>query len=91
MGAKPYLTHEEEKEPVQLLINWAMVKQGRNEVVNMVHTTVEKKRMNVQKITQGWWVKFCKRCPEIRLHKGDSFPLVQDKMANHSVLSQTIL
>ena len=33
MGAKPYLTHEEEKEPVQLLISWAMVKQGRNEVV----------------------------------------------------------
>ena len=33
VGAKPCLTHEEEKEPVQLLINWAMVKQGRNEVV----------------------------------------------------------
>jgi len=30
MGAKPYLTHEEEKEPVKLLINWAMVnKEGR--------------------------------------------------------------
>ena len=65
MGAKPYLTHEGEKEPVQLLINWAKVKQGRNEVVNMVHTTVEKKGMKVQKITQGWWVKFCKRWPEI--------------------------
>ena len=50
MGAKPYLTHEEEKEPVQLLINWAMVKQGRNEVVNMVHPTVEKKGMKVQKM-----------------------------------------
>jgi len=25
MVSKPYLTHEEEKEPVELLINWAMV------------------------------------------------------------------
>jgi len=41
--------------------------------------------MKVQKITQGWWVKFCKRWSEIRLHKDDSFPLVPDKMASHSV------
>ena len=65
MDAKPCLTQEEENEPVELLINWAMVKQGKKEVVNMVHTTVEKKGLKVQKITQGWWVKFCKRWPEI--------------------------
>ena len=84
MDAKPCLTQEEENEPVELLINWAMVKQGKKEVVNMVHTTVEKKGLKVQKITQEWWVKFCKRWPQVRLHKGDYFPLVRDKMANHS-------
>ena len=32
MGVKPYLTHEGEKEPVELLINWAMInKEGRKE------------------------------------------------------------
>jgi len=88
MDAKPYLTHEEEKELVEFLINCAKIGYGiktRKEVVNIVHTTVEKKGMKVQKITQGWWVKFCKRWPEIRLHNGDSFPLVRDQMANHSV------
>jgi len=80
MGAKPYLTQEEEKEPVEVLINWAMVnKEERKEVVNIVHTTVEKKGMKVQKITQGWWVKFCKRWPEIRLHMGDSFALISTR------------
>jgi len=57
----------------------------RKEVVNMLHSTVEKKGTKIQKITQGWWMKFCKGWPEIRLHKDDSFPLVQDQMANHSV------
>jgi len=55
MGAKPYLTNEEEKELVKFLINWAKLVYGktRKEVVNMVHTTVEKKGMKVQKIAQG--------------------------------------
>ena len=67
MGAKPYLTHEEEKELVEFLINCAKMGYGktRKEVLNMVHTIVEKKGMMVERITQGWWVKFCKRWPEI--------------------------
>jgi len=45
MGAKPYLTHEEEKELVEFLINCVKMGYGktRKEVLNMVHTTVEKK------------------------------------------------
>ena len=38
MGAKPYITHEGEKEPVELLNISDYGKQGRKEVVNMVVT-----------------------------------------------------
>ena len=55
MGAKPYLTHEEEKELVEFLINCAKMGYGktRKEVLNMVHTAVEKKGMKVERITRG--------------------------------------
>ena len=31
-------------------------------------------------------MKFCSRWPQIRLRKGDSFPVVRDQMTNYSVL-----
>ena len=88
MGAKPYLSHEEERELVEFLLNCAKMGYGktRKEVLYIVHATVQKKGIKVESgITQGWWVKFCRRWPEIKLRKGDSFPLVRDQMTNHTV------
>ncbi|XP_065894490.1 mucin-3B-like isoform X1 [Dysidea avara] len=58
----------------------------RKEVLGIVHAMVEKKGIKLENgVTQGWWVKFCKRWPEIKLRKGDSFPLVRDQMSNRTV------
>ena len=76
MGAKPYLSHEEERELVEFLFNCAKMGYGktRKEVLYIVHATVQKKGINVESgITQGWWVKFCQRWPEIKLCKGILF------------------
>ena len=88
MGAKPYLSREEEQELVEFLLNCAKMGYGktRKEVLGIVHAMVEKKGIKLENgVTQGWWVKFCKRWPEIKLRKGDSFPLVRDQMSNRTV------
>jgi len=85
MGRKPYLTQDEEKELVDFLLNCAKMGYGktRKEVLQMVHSTIVKKgRKTVEKISHGWWIRFCKRWPELRLRKGGSFPVVRDQTTN---------
>ena len=40
--------------------------------------------MQIDKISHGWWIHFCRRWPQLRLCKGDSFPIVRDQEANYS-------
>jgi len=85
-GPNPYLTKDEEKELVDFLLNCAKMgyRKTRKEVLQMVHS--KKGRKTVAKISEGWWIRFCKRWPELRLRKGDSFPVVRDQMTNYNVL-----
>ena len=45
----------------------------RKDVLNIVHTTLVRKaeedgmKFAKNHISQGWWVKFCNRWPQIRL------------------------
>ena len=63
----------------------------RRNVLNIAHPTLLKnaeetgKEFLRDKISQGWWMKFCSRWPQIRLTKGDSFPVARDQMTNYSV------
>ena len=93
MGAKPYLSNQEEQELVEFLLNCAKMGYGktRRDVLNIVHATLLKKAEETgeeflkDKVSQGWWMKFCSRWPQIRLRKGDSFPVARDQMTNYSV------
>ena len=93
MGAKPYLSNQEEQELVEFLLNCAKMGYGktRRDILNIVHATLLKKTDETgeeflkDKVSQGWWMKFCSRWPQIRLRKGDSFPVARDQMTNYSV------
>ena len=64
MGPKKYLTNEEEKELlVEFLLNCAKMRytKSRQDVLKMVHSTVLKKGKQIDKVSHGWWVCFCKR------------------------------
>jgi len=72
MGPKPYLTHEEEKELVDFLLKCLRYRKTKQDVLQIVHSTILKKRKKkVDKISHGWWVCFCKRWPQLKLQKGD--------------------
>ena len=83
MGAKPYLTYQQQQELVSFLMNCAKMGYGktRKDVLNIVHTTLIRKaeedgrKFAKDRISQGWWVKFCNRWPQIRLRKGNTFPV----------------
>jgi len=51
-------------------------------VLKTVHSTVLKKGKQIDKVSHGWWVHFCK---QFRLRKGDSFRIVTDQATNYSV------
>ena len=96
MGPKTYLTNEEEKELVDFLLKCS--KMGYAKMRQIVHSAVQKKEeMNdalqkkkekkLNKISHGWWVRFCRRWPQLRLRKGDSFPIVRDQMTNYTVFN----
>ena len=93
MGAKPYLTHEEEQDLVESLINCAKMGYGktRKGVLNIVHAALIRKAEEAgekflkDQVSQRWWMKFCSRWPEIRLRKGNSFPIARDQMTSYSV------
>ena len=91
MGPRTYLTNEKEKELVDFLLKCAKMgyAKTRQDVLKIVHSAVQKKEeMNdallkkkekkLNKISHGWWVRFCRRWPQLRLRKGGSFPIVRD-------------
>ena len=58
---------------------------SRQDVLKMVHSSVLNKGKQKDKVSHGWWIHFCKRWPQLRLSKGDSFPIVRDQATNYSV------
>lgn len=88
VGPKPYLSHEEEKELVEFLCTCAKMGYGktRKEVLSIVRAAVSmQKGYTVTRISDGWWVRFRSRWPELRLRKGDAFSVVRDRMTSYDV------
>ena len=59
----------------------------RKEVLSIIRTAVSAKRKGqpVSQISDGWWVRFKKRWPELRIRKGDAFSLVHEQMPSYEV------
>ena len=36
-------------------------------------------------MSHGWWICFCGRWPQLRLHQGDSFPIVRNQATDYAV------
>jgi len=51
----------------------------KQDVLQIVHCTIGEK-----KVDNGWWVCFCKTWPQLRLRKGNCFPVVRDQMTNYT-------
>ena len=71
MEPKTYLTYEEEKELVDFLLNYAKMgyAKTRQDVLKIVHRAMLKKGKKIDNISPGWWNRFCKRWPQLRLLK----------------------
>ena len=89
IGPKPYLSYEEEKELVEFICTCSKMGYGktRKEVLSIVRTAVSAKRKDqpVGQISDGWWVHFRKRWPELTMRKGDAFSLVREQMTSYEV------
>ncbi len=88
IGPKKYLSQEEEQELVNFLIKCSKIGYGktRGEVLKIVEAAVKKKGcVSIDRISQGWWIRFRERWPNLSLRKGDSFPVARDKMTNRAV------
>ena len=91
IGKKPYLTYEEERELVDFLVTCSNAGYGktRSDVLRIVGSTVMKKGIKKDiKISDGWWCRFLKRWPQLRLCKGDPFPLVRKEATNVQVFEK---
>ena len=87
-GAKPYLSREEEEELVDFLVTCSKLGYGktRREVLLLVEAAVKKKGRSLDKpVSNGWWLRFRERWPNLSLRKGDSFSVARDKMTNPEV------
>ena len=78
-GAKPgpsrYLNDEEEEEIVRWIIGCAEVGYAKSvKEVRAVVGAIVANKLGVPNVTisQGWWEKFCKRCPELALRTGEA-------------------
>ena len=62
----------------------------REDVLKIVHSAVLKKGKEMDKISPGWWNRFCKRWPQLRLHKEDSFLTVKDQATSYAVFKNEV-
>ncbi len=69
-GAKPYLSREEEKELVDFFVTCSKIGYGksRKEVLALVGSILKNKGRNLDKpISDGWWLRFLGRWPNLSL------------------------
>lgn len=74
-GPKPYLTKEEESQLASHLLQAADIGYGktRRDVCCIVETYLKQKgALKGERVSHGWWEKFMKRNPSLRLRVGDS-------------------
>ena len=91
-GPRPYLTKEEEELHMDHLILTAKLGYGntRRQVMDLVERYINDKPRNEKevKISNGWWDKFMKRNPSLRLRSGDSTAGVRMNAVNSENLNE---
>ncbi|XP_065904027.1 uncharacterized protein [Dysidea avara] len=91
-GPRPYLTKEEEELLTDHLILTAKLGYGktRRQVMDLVERYINDKPGNEKevKISNGWWDKFMKRNPSLRLRSGDSTAGVRMNAVNSENLNE---
>ena len=90
MGLKRYLTYGEESKLVEFNIKWSKMGYGktRQDVMKLVDSCLAKKenlKRKSTKLSNGWWVRFLQRWPQLRLCKGDSFAIVREDASSNDV------
>ena len=88
-GPRPYLSTGEETELSSHLLQVAKMGFGqtRHDVKCLVETNVgQKGTLRGSTITNGWWHKFLKRSPMLRLRAGDSTAGLRMEAVNYSRL-----
>ena len=90
MGPKRYLTYEEESELVEFIIKCSKMGYGktRQDVMKLVESCLAKKedlKRKSNKLSNGWWVRFLQRWPQLSLRKGDSFAVVREEASTYDV------
>ena len=90
MGPKRYLTSEEESELVECIIKCSKMGYGktRQDVMKLVDSCLAKKedlKRKSTKLSNGWWVRFLQRWPQLSLRKGDSFAIVREDASSYNV------
>ena len=87
IGLKPYLNHEEEQELVDFLVKCSKMGHGktRNEVVEVA--LLKKGVLLNSRLSQGWWVCFHQRWPQLSLQKGDLFLVIQEQATTYNVFN----
>ena len=96
MGPKRYLTYEEVSELVEFIIKCLKMRYGktRQDVMKLVESCLAKKKdlkRKSNKISNGWWVRFLQRWPQLSLRKGDSFAVVLEEASTYDVLKITFI
>lgn len=90
MGPRRYLTYEEESELVEFIIKCSKMGYGktRQDVMKLVESCLAKKedlKRKSNKLSNGWWVRFLQRWPQLSLRKGDSFAVVREEASTYDV------
>ena len=73
-GPRPYLSSTEETELSSFLKSCSDIGYGRTrtDVMGIARSVAaEKGVLKGEKVTQGWWRRFCERQPDISLCRGD--------------------
>lgn len=90
-GPKPYLSTTEEAELSSFLKSCANMGYGRTrtDVMGIARSVAaEKGILKGSKVTQGWWRRFCKRQPDLSLHRGDVTAHARMDAVNSETLKQ---
>ena len=90
-GPRPYLSSTEETELSSFLKSCSDIGYGRTrtDVMGIARSVAaEKGVLKGEKVTQGWWRRFCERQPDISLRQGDPTAHIRMDAINSNTIRQ---
>ena len=90
-GPRPYLSSTEETELSSFLKSCSDIGYGRTrtDVMGIARSVAaEKGVLKGEKVTQGWWRRFCERQPDISLRRGDRTAHIRMDAINSNTIRQ---